>query len=112
MYGYQREKNLNEVRTMMLTKMVGNDKTINPKFRVNLSLLPPCVDAHHPHVDCVNHRVALFKRSNIPIYDAQKKHTKDKDGKNTVISLNQFGHMDLFCHPLSLTSWTRHWMRM
>ena len=72
MYGYQREKNLNEVRTMMLTKMIGNDERINPKSRVNLSLLPPCVDAYGPHIDHVNHRVALFKRSNIPIYDTQK----------------------------------------
>ena len=72
MYGYQREKNLNEVGTMMLTKMVGNDERINPKSRVNLSLFPPCVDAHRPHVDRVNHRVALFKRSKFPIYDAQK----------------------------------------
>ena len=71
MYGYQCEKNLNEVRTMMLTKMVGNEERINPKSRVNLSLLP-CFDAHRQHVDHVNHCVALFKRSNIPIYDAQK----------------------------------------
>ena len=56
--------------------MVGNDERINPKSRVNLSLLPPCVDAHHPHVDHVNHHVALFKRSNIPIYDAQKPHER------------------------------------
>ena len=56
----------------MLTKMVGNDKRINPKSRVNLSLLPPCVDTHRPHIDHVNHRVELFKISNIPIYDAQK----------------------------------------
>ena len=40
-YGYQHEKNLNEVRTMILTKMVGNDERINPKSRVNLSLLLP-----------------------------------------------------------------------
>ena len=32
---------------------------------------------------------------------------KNKDEKNTVISLNQFCHMDLFCHPLSLKFWTR-----
>ena len=28
MYGYQRETNLNEVRTMMLTKMVGNNEKL------------------------------------------------------------------------------------
>ena len=72
MYGYQREKNLNEVRTIMLTKMVGNDEQINSKSKVNLSLLPPCVDAHRPHVDRVNYRVAQFKRSHIPIFELPK----------------------------------------
>ena len=68
------KKKLNEMRTMMLTKMVGNEERINPKSRVNLSLLPLCIDAHRPHIDHVNHRVALFKISNIPIYDAQKQY--------------------------------------
>ena len=56
----------------MLTRMVVNDERINPKSRVNLSLLSPCVDAYCPRVERVNHRVALFKISNIPIYDFQK----------------------------------------
>ena len=41
---------------------------------MNLSLLAPCVDAHRPHIDHVNHRVALFKISNFPTYDAQKQY--------------------------------------
>ena len=56
----------------MVTKMVGNDERINPKSRVNLSLSLPCIDAHRPKVDRVNYHVALFKRSYIPIHDAQK----------------------------------------
>ena len=60
----------------MLTRMVGNDERINPKSRVNLSLLSPCVDAYCPRVDRVNHHVALFKISNIPIYDAQKPYNR------------------------------------
>ena len=72
MNGYQREAKLNEVRLLMLKKMVGDKEKLPEKSKVNLCMLPLCKNAHRPHVDRVNFRVSIFKRSHIPIYSAPK----------------------------------------
>ena len=72
MYGYPRETSVNKVKTIMLQKMVGEDEKISLKSKVKLSRLPPCADSLAPHLDRVNHRVAVMKRSHIPVYLAPK----------------------------------------
>ena len=46
MYGYPRETRLNEVRALMLKKMVGEDERITTKSKVELYRLPPRADSH------------------------------------------------------------------
>ena len=67
MYGQTREKSINAVRSIML-KMVGEDELLTTKSKVNLSKLPPCRDSLVPHISRVNHRVAIFKRADKPVY--------------------------------------------
>ena len=62
-YEYPCETRLYEVSALMLKKMVGEDERMTTKFKEMLSRLPPCSNSHAPHVDRVNHRVALFIRS-------------------------------------------------
>ena len=59
MSGCPPHPSLNEVRTFMLRKMVGEDENLTIKSKVELSCLPPCQDAHVPHVKPVNYRVAF-----------------------------------------------------
>ena len=74
MYGYARDKSINNVRTKMLKKMVGEDQTLSKSSKVDLSRLPPCQDALIPHINRVNHRVACFKKANIPIFESPNPH--------------------------------------
>ena len=99
MHGYPRETRLNEVRALMLKKMVGEDERITTKSKVELSRLPPCADYHAPHVDRVNHRVALFKSSHMPLYLVSKPY----DGQGWVKDgdcLNLCGQVNRSYHPL------------
>ena len=57
MYGYPRISSVDEVRTLMLQKMVGAEETLTFKSKVELSHLPPCRDSLIPRVDRVNYRV-------------------------------------------------------
>ena len=65
----------------VVAKMVGNDEQINSKSKVNLSLLPPCVDAHRPHVDRVNYLVANLKNHIFQFLNFLN-HLMNKDGKS------------------------------
>ena len=69
MYGHARVTNVDEVRTLMLKKMVGEDEALTEKSKVDLSRLPPCRRSLYPHVKRVNLRVGQWKRSHIPIYE-------------------------------------------
>ncbi|CAH1773854.1 unnamed protein product [Owenia fusiformis] len=66
MYGYPRERSVNAVRSLMLTKMVGDDQCLTTKSNVDLSRLPPCRDNLIPHIGRVNHRIAIYKRAGKP----------------------------------------------
>ena len=69
MYGHPRLNNIDEVREIMLKKMVGEDETLNSKSKVDLARLPPCKKSLHPHIRRANYRAALWKRSHIPIFE-------------------------------------------
>ena len=79
-YGYHSESKLNTIRAIMLKKMVGEDDELTRKLKVKFSRLPPCANSLLPHVDRVNHMVAIFKRSHVPLYEA----TKPYDGQGWV----------------------------
>lgn len=70
MYGNTRIKCVNEVRLLMLRKMVGEEDKLSSKSRVDFSRLPPCKDSLYPHIDRVNYRLCQWKRSHIPIYNS------------------------------------------
>ncbi|KAG8011135.1 hypothetical protein GBF38_005801 [Nibea albiflora] len=53
----------------------GKDKKLTCRStlsKVDLPHLPPCHSALKPHVQCVNHRVALYKRADEPILEKPK----------------------------------------
>ena len=72
MYGQARDASINVVRSKLLRKMVGEDNTLNSKSRVDMVRLPPCQDSLIPHIQCVNHRVACYKRAAEPSFDCPK----------------------------------------
>ena len=57
MYGHAREKFVNAVRSIMLNKMVGENKKLTTKYKLDLSRLPPCRDSLAPHIGRVNYRL-------------------------------------------------------
>ena len=69
MYGYVRLSNVDEVRVLMLKKMVGDDEVITEKSKVDLSRLSPCRKALYQHFKCVKYRVAQWKRAKNAIVD-------------------------------------------
>ena len=82
MYGNTHIKCINEVRTLMLRKMVGDEDKLSSKSKVDFARLPPCKDSLYPHIDRVNYRVCQWKRSHIPIYECplpQDGHGWNKD---------------------------------
>uniref|UniRef100_UPI00358FCD05 uncharacterized protein n=1 Tax=Myxine glutinosa TaxID=7769 RepID=UPI00358FCD05 len=50
MYGQSRESSVDVVRAKLLRKMVGEDKKLTSKSKVDLARLPPCHSALKPHV--------------------------------------------------------------
>ena len=50
-------------RTKLLRKMVGEDNKLTSKSKVDLDGLPPCQSDLKPHIQRVDHRVALYKRA-------------------------------------------------
>ena len=82
MYGYAREKSVNSV----WRKMVGVNKELTTKSKVDLSLLPTCRDSLVLHIARVNYRLAHYKRAHKAIflrpnpYDPGKGWEKTKEG--------------------------------
>ena len=72
MYGYSRQKSIDTVRGIMLRKMVGEDEQLTTKSKIDLFRLPPCRDNLIPHISRVNHRLAIYKRADIPIFWSPK----------------------------------------
>ncbi|XP_034071932.1 uncharacterized protein LOC117545981 [Gymnodraco acuticeps] len=69
LYGESRESSVDVVRAKLLRKMVGQDDKLTAKSKVDLARLPPCYDALKPHVQRVNHRVALYMRADESILE-------------------------------------------
>ena len=67
MHGHAHVANVDEVRALMLKKMVGEDEALTEKSMVDLSRLPPCRMVLYPHIKRVDHRVGQWKRSHIAI---------------------------------------------
>ena len=63
MYGFPRVKKVNDVRTLMLKKMVGEGKAIKASSKVDLSRMPPCRRSLIPHIKRANYRVGQWKHS-------------------------------------------------
>ena len=74
MYGYAHEKSLNNVHSLMLKKIVGEDARLTAKSNVDLSRLPPCRDNLVPHIQRINHRLACYKREGQAIVWRPKPH--------------------------------------
>ena len=68
MYGQAREKSVDAVRCVMLKKMVGDDKHLTIKSKVDFTRLPPCRDRLIPHIQRVNHHLANYKRAVMPVF--------------------------------------------
>ncbi|KAK7102311.1 hypothetical protein V1264_020548 [Littorina saxatilis] len=86
MDNYSREKSVDVVRGKLLRKMVGDNEKLTSKCKVDLARMPPCQSALMPHIQRVNHRVALYKRAHEGIqerpkpYDQGQGWTKNADG--------------------------------
>ena len=72
MYGQSRETSVDGACVKLLRKMVGDGEKLTSKSKVDLSRLPPCYSALKPHVQRVNHRVALYKQAHQAIVEKPK----------------------------------------
>ena len=95
-YGFPRTKNVNEVRSAMLKKMVGNKTEELQKCKnIDLSKLPPCKRSHAPHCRRVNYRAAQFKNAhlNFPVTPHPQGHgwipTNESASSNPNLQTNQ-----------------------
>lgn len=72
MYGEARTTSVDAVRAKMLRNMVGADKVLDSKSKVDLERLPPPKVCLIPHVQRVNYRVACYKRADEAIIESPK----------------------------------------
>ena len=71
-YGYAKESDVNVVRSKMRRDIIGKDTDLSRRSKVELAHLPPCEDTLIPHIQRVNHRVACYKRADIPIFEKKR----------------------------------------
>ena len=57
------ESSMDGLRAKPLRKIVGENEKLASKPKVDVARLPPCHPALKPHLQQVNHRVALHKRA-------------------------------------------------
>jgi len=62
MYGLNRESSMDGLRAKPLRKIVGEDEKLTSKSKVDLARLHPCHSVLKPHLQRVNHRLALYNR--------------------------------------------------
>ena len=89
MYGYAKDSSINLVRAKMLKKMVGEDNDLTKESKIDLSKLPPCLNSLIPHINRVNHRVAGYKRANVPIFEKPKPNDADQGW-----TINEYGILE------------------
>jgi len=63
LYGQNHKSSMDGLRAKPLRKIVGEDEKFTSKLKVDLARLPPCHPALKPHIQQVNHRLALYKRA-------------------------------------------------
>ena len=68
MYGQSQQTSIDAVCGIMLRKMIGEHEKLTTKSKVDLSRLPPCRDSLIPHISRVNHRLAIYKLADIPVF--------------------------------------------
>ena len=68
-YGQNRESSMCGLRVKFLHKIVGEDDKFTFKSKVDHARLLPCHSALKPHLQWVNHRVALYKRADDSILE-------------------------------------------
>ncbi len=71
MYGSNRMKEVDEVRAKLITRKCGqNSDKLDAKKNIDMAKLPPPRRCFMEHVKRTNYQVAIWKRANIPIFDA------------------------------------------
>lgn len=89
MYGQARMTSVDTVRVKMMRKMVGADKVLDSKSKVDLERLPPPKVCLIPHVQRANYRVAFYKRADKAIIESPKPHDPgmgwEKTGEEEVL---------------------------
>ena len=79
MYGQNRKSSMDGLRGKLLRKIVESEK-LTSKSKVDLARLPPCHSALKPHLQRVNHRVALYMRADESILEKSKPTMMGKGG--------------------------------
>ena len=102
MYGQNRESSMDGLRAKLLRNIVGEDEKLTSKSKINLARLPPCQSAWKPHLQRLNHRVALYKR----IHPGKIKTLRwwvrvDKDWRWSVVI-----GVVMWCSVTKLTDWS------
>ena len=59
------------LRVQYHQKMVGDGMKLSATFEVDLARLPPCENSLIAYVQCVNYRVACYKRANEALFGNQ-----------------------------------------
>ena len=90
MYGQKRESSMDGLRAKLLCKIMGEDEKLTSKTKVDLVRLPSFHSALKPHLQRLNHRVALYKRANESILEKQQPTMMDK-GVLGMDCWNQYG---------------------
>ncbi|KAK2164989.1 hypothetical protein NP493_1387g00044 [Ridgeia piscesae] len=60
---------MDDLRAKLLRKIVGEDEKFTSKSKIDLVRLPPCHSALKPHLQRLNHCVALYKHSDESILE-------------------------------------------
>ena len=68
-YGQNRESSMDDLRAKLLRKIVGEDEKFTSKSKIDLVRLPPCHSALKPHLQRLNHCVALYKHADESILE-------------------------------------------
>ena len=63
---------MDDLRVKLLSKIVVEDEKLTSKCKIDLVRLPPCHSALKPHLQRLNHRVALYKRADESILEKLK----------------------------------------
>ena len=84
MYGHVRVKSVDAVRAKMLRKMVGADKVLDSRSKVELERLPPPKVFLTPHVQHANLRVACYKRADQPVFESPNPYDEYKGWEQTM----------------------------